>query len=417
MEDTDIQASTSGVDSILASPYPLHDVLCPLEAIQEEERRYCCRMLLQCLTLQREFIDYLEKRREVLDVEEVSEQNKVLMKYLKAYQCGLTGFPHLYHFDMLEAEAVHSAMGLPFVYPAPGGSACFGVPTNDATSVLCDNISELSRAALAAAISFYVYLNFSQTPDDLSPDETTLRFTTLVVNSCTGTDRADRLNAEIQELGVDVSVSEVKWLMHFIRAVVIEHMGHVSHLLGNKDKHIECLVAQQQDFLQMIKCMPANPLSYVLHAKSCLQFQQMKLACAFLKKGMAVAESLGDDYHLSHMCYQLALAKLHGGEGSMVVMDDILELQQRGEACRQQACAWMPDSWDKAMEATLEKTAVETALQKIAERDVREPGPGTEVEALTALYVTRPPEALPPGALINQERPSWGKAKVAAKQG
>lgn len=35
--------------------------------------------------------------------------------------------------------------------------------------------------------------------------------------------------------------------MHFVRQLVMGHMGTVSHVLGQKERHAECVVAAQHD--------------------------------------------------------------------------------------------------------------------------------------------------------------------------
>jgi hypothetical protein len=40
---------------------------------------------------------------------------------------------------------------------------------------------------------------------------------------------------------------KIRWLMHFVRQLVMNQMGGVCHILGNKQRHMECVVAAQMD--------------------------------------------------------------------------------------------------------------------------------------------------------------------------
>lgn len=107
--------------------------------------------------------------------------------------------------------------------------------------------------------------------------------------------------------------------MHYVRGLVMHHMAAVYHILGNRDKQAECYIAQQKDMQYMCKALPKHPLSYSLFARCAMNNQQMGIAAAFLDRGLAVAEVLGDDAGVCQMSFQWAAALLLGGAGELSV--------------------------------------------------------------------------------------------------
>ncbi len=56
--------------------------------------------------------------------------------------------------------------------------------------------------------------------------------------------------------------TQIRWLMHFVRQMVMNHMGGVCHILGNKQRHAECMVAAQHDHRLMVKALPDSAMGY-----------------------------------------------------------------------------------------------------------------------------------------------------------
>lgn len=103
--------------------------------------------------------------------------------------------------------------------------------------------------------------------------------------------------------------------MHYVRGLVMHHMGAVYHILANREKQAECYIAQQKDMQYMCKALPDHPLSYSLFARCAMNNQQMNVAAAFLNKGLAIAETAGHDAAVCIMSFQRAAALLLGGSG------------------------------------------------------------------------------------------------------
>lgn len=124
----------------------------------------------------------------------------MLVTYLQAYYCGISGTPSIINGNLLEAELTASGMVRPFVGPGENGAAALGVPYNITPDVVCDNISELGRMAVAALICLYIYLNFRQRPEGIPPDEALLVFSTVAIHSTADVSNAANIDKEIKSL-------------------------------------------------------------------------------------------------------------------------------------------------------------------------------------------------------------------------
>jgi len=199
-----------------------------------------------------------------------------------------------------------------------------GVPTNVTPDILCDSVSELVRMSTAALLALFVYLNFKREGTDLPSDEAVLVFSTIgarwsagggshhmllapavrgcalqrsafkqrnrppqpqhpsltppaprpprpqkphppaAVNSTSNPANAEAIDDQMAQLEAPGAIrcAHIRWLMHFVRQLVMNHMGGVCHVLGNKQRHAECMVAAQHDHRLMVKALPEVAMGY-----------------------------------------------------------------------------------------------------------------------------------------------------------
>lgn len=67
-------------------------------------------------------------------------------------------------------------------------------------------------------------------------------------------------------------------------------LAQVQDVLGDTKQRAYYTSLQQKEYLHMIKVQPGNPLAYGRYCLTCMQFQQMPAAHAFLTKGLQVRE-------------------------------------------------------------------------------------------------------------------------------
>ncbi|KAF8070894.1 hypothetical protein HT031_000975 [Scenedesmus sp. PABB004] len=206
LEGDGAAAAIAGGGGAAAAP-TLASILAPLEDIAPSERSFSCRALLKSLELLEHVKAQLLSRKPP-DEETLADQDGILLAWLAAYFQGVSGTQAIIHGDLLEPALTASGMVAPFVQSAaPGaGGAAFGVPSKVGPDVMCTSASELLRMATAALISLYVYLNFSQGPNDLPADEALLVYATLAIASCADADNAAALDAQLAAL-VDAAVA------------------------------------------------------------------------------------------------------------------------------------------------------------------------------------------------------------------
>lgn len=197
--------------------------------------------------------------------------------------------------------------------------------------------------------------------------------------------------------------------MHYVRSLVMHHMGSVAYILGNQDKQAECYAAQQKDAQYMVKTLPHHPFGYSLYCRCCMNFQQMSAAKAFLGKGLAVAREVNDDASLAAMCYQRAVAVVLGGPSSSSPLvdfdcDEVLQLMAEGESARASVLSWFPAPWSQhVIDGEPDRSLLhQRLLPELAQRNNGAVlTPGGKLPVLTGLlYVTKPPSSIPAGAVL-----------------
>ncbi|GBF93521.1 hypothetical protein Rsub_06654 [Raphidocelis subcapitata] len=421
----------------------LDDLVAPLRAGPEDGRAAGAQALV-------DFADLMKRVQAGLltrdpQKEEVADQDRLLLTYLAAYFKGICATPNIINGDMMEHAIAASGLALPFAGPSgAGGAAQFGVPTNVTPDVLCDSASELARMAAAALLALFVYLNFKRGPNDLPSDEAVLVFATIAINSTANAANAEAVDKQIGELGAPggISCAQIRWLMHFVRQMVMNQMGAVCHLLGNKTRHAECVVAAQHDHRAMVRALPDHALGYSLWARSAMGLQQAGVAAAVLARGLEAARAARDDAWEAAMCYQLAVAKILGGgaaaapaggaagaggaaaaaaagEGAAEAAEgaaeeaapapprlfdasEILALRAAGDAAAASVEAWWPAAWAESRPAGEPDRGVltEKLIPMAEERSGLRVAEGEKLPVLdNVLYVTRAPSTVPPGAM------------------
>jgi len=93
--------------------------------------------------------------------------------------------------------------------------------------VICTNAAELARAAAAAAVAFFCYLNFPMRdePDATAADDTMLRFTALVILSLLEEENREAIEAELSASGLGVTTSHIRWLMHYLQGELLYYIS------------------------------------------------------------------------------------------------------------------------------------------------------------------------------------------------
>ncbi|KAI8465990.1 MAG: hypothetical protein J3K34DRAFT_74041 [Monoraphidium minutum] len=420
---------TAPTDAEAPAPIVLDQVVAPLRALPEGERAAGAAALVRFADLMKAVQVGLLTRDP--ENEEILDQDRILLAYLAAYFNGVAATPHIIHGDMMERSLVASGMVMPFAGPShTGGAARFGVPTNVTPDVLCDSVSELARMAVAALLALFVYLNFKRGGNDLPSDQAVLVFTTIAINSTANAANAEAIDRQIEELGAEggIRCAQIRWLMHFVRQMVMGQMGAVAHIMGDKNRHAECCVAAQHDHRLMVKALPEMAGGYSLWARSAMGFQQMGVAAAVLQKGLDAAAAARDDAREAALAYQMAVAKMLGGGGGgggggaaggeegggggegggaaaaveVFSCDEVLELQRRGAAAAASVAAWWPAPWAEQLPTgDPDRTVLAEKLVPMAEeKSGVKFATGASMPVLQGvLYVTRAPSSVPPGAL------------------
>lgn len=266
------------------------------------------------------------------------------------------------------------------------------------------------------------------------------------INSCANAANAAKVDAELEALGAPGAIrcAHVRWLMHFVRQLVMNHMGSVCHLLGNKERHAECCVAAQHDHRLMVKALPDVAMGYSLWGRSAMGLQQVGVAGAVLERGLAAAAAAKDDAWEAALCYQLAVSRVLGSGGAAATeagggsggeakegggsggeeakkegegkeegakeqpeatfdASEVLALRARGDAAVESVARWWPAAWEgqrpqgEPDRSVLTDKLIPMAEERAGGQKVEE---GAHLPALRGvLYVTRAPTSVPPGAV------------------
>ncbi len=166
-----------------------------------------------------------------------------------------------------------------------------------------------------------------------------------------------------------------------------------------------------------VGCLPDHPLGYSLYTRTCMTFQHMAAAAAFLTRGLRVARAANDDAGIAAMSFQLAAAAVLGGRGHEFEASEVLGLMADGEEAREKLLGWWPQRWaSSAMDGEPDRTLLITRLlPEVEKRSGSRLEAGAKLPALEGLlYVTAPPTSLPPGALVQQPAEQQPASAVAS---
>ncbi|MEW5297676.1 MAG: hypothetical protein WDW36_000867 [Sanguina aurantia] len=272
-------------------------------------------------------MDFMHKDLSLTGVN-ISDTDAVLLAFLKSYYCTVSALPATLRWDALESAVAASRLVLPFVedFSPETGALSLGVPSNG--DALADTVSELVRVAAAAVICRFHFHHHPSPPESHPSDEALLIFTSIGVRSCTEKANAVALTQQLEALqsrlpgGGDessMSLPEIRWLMHYLRAEVLATYAQVQQLLDDQPRLQETLAARRGECLSLIKSVPSNPLGYILLCRSCLQLNQPQAALLFADKALTFCARL----HAHHAVAQLQLIRatalaLGGGRSASV---------------------------------------------------------------------------------------------------
>mmetsp|Transcript_12999 Transcript_12999/g.23119 ORF Transcript_12999/g.23119 Transcript_12999/m.23119 type:complete len:441 (-) Transcript_12999:620-1942(-) len=310
--------STSVPNSETSStPYVPLEILDKLSVIPKSELLFSSQNLKQSIELQREVLKTLRRFRTEPESVTLVGADVLLLQFLKNVYHLVSSLPGTLRFDALEDTIAKSELARPFLgNMAADGSLEVGYPSEE--NALCDTVGELVRVAAAAVICYYHYTNFPGNTDSIGSDEGCLIFASLALRSITGPSRAatvSSVEAELASLSDDsiMTLNEIAWLMHFFRGTLLGLYAKVHAHMGKPTDQRDSLIAQQSDFLSLVKRAPENPMGYSLYARACLQFQQHKAAYVFATKGVVIAEHHRAQWHRAQLLCEQAVALALGG--------------------------------------------------------------------------------------------------------
>lgn len=199
-------------------------------------------------------------------------------------------------------------------------------------------------------------------------------------------------------------VSEIRWLMHWLRGELSTYFGEVQYIVGNKKGCEGHLVASQQDKLCLLKLVPGNLASYVMYCRSCLQFQQTKAAYIFSSKGIVVAEKLRDDAHKAQLLLINATAAALGGSGPTFSYSAAGRALMASVESKERCLVWLSkehqDRLDLDPELSIVEQKVVAGLAATASAAAGgEPGAEVILPCLQDHYGVPEPSSVPPGAV------------------
>ncbi|EFJ52768.1 hypothetical protein VOLCADRAFT_102743 [Volvox carteri f. nagariensis] len=304
-------------DTAQKQRYSPEEVLKQLSDIPEDKRTFSATKFLQALTCQRETIVAMNALGQNPDNVSLQQLNQVILLFLKNVYNLVSGLPGALMFDALEDLVARRGVMAPFINGMDKADETvvleLGLPSKEA---LCDSYDELIRIAGAAVVCFYHYTNYPAHPAYFPSDDATLLFTSLALRSCQDGGAAEALGKQLAEAGGGVmSLGEIRWLMHYVRAQLSGLGGAVFLSIGDRESYKQQLVAQQADFLGLIKAVPENPAGYSYYVRTCLQFQQMSAAGLFAAKGSIVAAKHRATFYVAQLAAQRAIALAFGGGG------------------------------------------------------------------------------------------------------
>ncbi|KAG2445137.1 hypothetical protein HYH02_008605 [Chlamydomonas schloesseri] len=309
-----VEAAAGGEEVTRYSP---EQVLNALNAIPEEERTFTATSLRSALQNQLAVLKACKAAKESGEATTLAELNSIIALFLKNVYDMASALPGTLAFDALEDLVARSGLLQPFVggMRQADGTAVLvlGLPSKE---TLADTYEELIRIAGAAVVCYYHYTNFPGHVDAYPSDDATLLFSSLALASCRDKDTAEALEAKFVEAGAPITVAQIRWLMHFFRAQLSGLGAAIFYQLGDRTKFQEQLVAQQVDFLGLIKSVPENPAGYSYYVRGCLQFQQHSAAALFAQKGAVVAAAHHADFYRAQLDAQRAIALALAGGGA-----------------------------------------------------------------------------------------------------
>ncbi|KAG2439570.1 hypothetical protein HXX76_004922 [Chlamydomonas incerta] len=297
--------------------YSPEQVLKALNAIPEEERTFTATSLRSALQNQLAVLQACKAAKEAGEATTMAELNNIIALFLKNVYDMVSALPGTLAFDALEDLVARSGLLQPFV----GGMRqadqtmvlLLGLPSKE---TLADTYEELIRIAGAAIVCYYHYTNFPGHVDAYPSDDAVLMFSSLALASCRDREAAAVLEAKFEEAAAPISVPQIRWLMHFFRAQLSGLGSAIFWQMGERSKFQEQLVAQQMDYLGLIKAVPENPAGYSYYVRGCLQFQQHSAAALFAQKGAVVAAAHRADFYLAQLDAQRAIALALAGGGA-----------------------------------------------------------------------------------------------------
>ncbi|KAG2500312.1 hypothetical protein HYH03_001888 [Edaphochlamys debaryana] len=427
-------------DGAPAKRFSPDEVLAELLAVPEDKLSFSSACFKTSLQAQKEIIMRMKAAQEAGAATTLTDLSTIVSLFLKNMYNLASALPGSLQFDGLEDLMARSGLLMPFITGMRKTEHSIvlemGIPSEER---LCDTHEELIRIAATGVVTFYHYTNYPASPDMFPSDDATLLFTTLALKSCTHQATAEAMDEQLAAAGGIVTVAQIRWLMHYIRAQLSGLSGAVYFHMGDRQRHQQQLAAQQADFLGLIKAAPGNPAGYPYYVRTCLQFQQLSAASLFAAKGAAVAVKAGAAFYRAQLQAQRAIALAYAGGGtsstgggSAAAAGTVGDVSAAAKAAAAKISGSAPDpaagpviSLVRAGEirslvegaregAEAERTTLPEVYQTLANLDLIDvkimaekldsmikgvPDQGEVPALIDQLYPTRAPDALPRGAL------------------
>ncbi|GAX77618.1 hypothetical protein CEUSTIGMA_g5062.t1 [Chlamydomonas eustigma] len=423
------------------------------------EASFSARMLRGSYEAQRDIVNSIKSLHERPTLT-MKDADSIILTWLHCCYLHVSSLPS-FSTGTIPLAPLVAATGLlqPFIN-IEAGVLNIGTPSN--TEETADNLSELLRLAGAALVTYHDYLSVTPPPGAPPRDEASLLYATMTIKSLNkpaGTPSIKVMEAMLVEAkeallhssvveSISVStvrglesiekepesqnsdpvgssgssvtrseveavahissfgLSELRWLMHWLRSQLSRHFAAVRQILGDEEGHSSNMVAAQQDQLCMLKLVPGSPASFVLYCRACLEFQQYKAAHIFAGKGLTVSHALKDDSHLATLLVIHATAAALGGGGPNFNSAEVKDAYVTALNLKQDTMSWLPGVYKDLNPVTLEPEC--SFLQ---EHVLKKSGGGGELcvddeillPALQMLYPVPEATSVPPGAVVLQE--------------
>ncbi|KAG1669966.1 hypothetical protein FOA52_016227 [Chlamydomonas sp. UWO 241] len=377
----------------------------------------------------------------------IAEVDAVLLQWLHTCYLYVSSVPGLSSGAVPLAPLIAFAGLLrPFI-GVEGSRLLVGLPSKE--DEVAESLSELLRMAGAAVVTYQDYLSSPARARSVPSDDAALLFASMTIRSCQEETTREALDAEAvaaAQLALSLpcnntgnaahgaadadaaqaslpkharlsgfGVPEIRWLMHWLRselschfASLSCHFASVRFIVGDRIGHKDSLVAAQADKLCLLKLVPSNLAAYTLYCRSCLQFQQTKLALLFATKGLQVADALRDDAHKAQLLLVRATAAALGGGGPTFSAKAVADAHTAALASQQACVAWMPEQIHVLLDLSPELTIIADKVLGEHVAAAAAAGGGDDVPCVDMIYTIPEPTSLPPGAVEEQEEEAAG---------